>query len=93
MLSVVMWQLFLTERHCRYSDVIRTPVFISFIQVAIDEVSEKSIRVLGIEFHIGEATIRPVVHEYLSNKLYMMRRGKFVPREPGRTELPESSVS
>lgn len=66
------------KRHCRRSDITRTPEFISSVQAAIDEDPGKSIRALGRELQVDEATIRRVVHEDLRYKSYVMRRGQFM---------------
>ena len=65
------------KRHCRRSDI-RTPEFVSSVQAAIDEDPGKSMRALARELQVDDATIRRVVHEDLSYKSYVMRRGQFL---------------
>lgn len=51
------------KRHCRRTDIIRTPEFINSVQAAINEEPGKSIRALDRELQVEETTIRRVVHE------------------------------
>ena len=60
------------KRHCRRSDIIRTPEFVSSVQAAIDEDPGKSMRALVRELQVDDATIRRVVLEDLRYKSYVM---------------------
>lgn len=63
---------------CRRSDSIRNAEFVSRVQSVIDENPGKSMRSLGRELQVDEATIRRVVHEDLRYTSYAMRRGQFM---------------
>lgn len=75
-----MVNVFPRIRHCRRSDIIRTLEFVCRVQVAIA-------RVLLIDV----TTIRRVVHEDISYKLYLMSRGEFLYKKAMQNHLKRAN--